>query len=100
MSDNLILRIGEKPTKYLVQGLVGLIFVNETLDSARKVAEFINEYEPQIRDTIGSIGYWIGQIGLPLVQAIGTAAIGYIATKGTGLIMEKYWYKPSTKNSE
>ena len=92
MTD-LISRIKEKPAKMLVKSIVGLTFVGETLRATKDAVETIHEYEPQITNLIGQIGYWPLQVGLPLGELAFVGAIGYIATRGAGMMMDKEWYK-------
>lgn len=100
MAENLISRLKEKPIRYGAQGLLTLIFINETLETGIRFAERINNYEPQIREFAGGIVYWTAQIGLPIAEAGLTAALGYVATKGAGMFLDKYWYEPKLESSE
>ena len=98
---NLVQRIKEKPAKFIVQASLVGTFLNETIEMGEKFAKYVHNYEPQIRDAIGSAGYWAGQIGLPLAKAGVAAGIGYIAVKGAGMFMDKHWYnEPQLENSE
>ncbi len=95
MSD-LINKIKKKPARYCIQAFVATGSLKLTLDAGLYWMRNIDKCEPQIRDAIGYIGYWTGQIGAPLLSAGVTAGIGYLATIGVGLAIDKYWY--SEKN--
>nr|MBI4156629.1 hypothetical protein [Candidatus Woesearchaeota archaeon] len=95
MADNLISQVKKKPMKYLLQGTVGIALLNEAIDNTIRLENYVHKYEPQIRNIVGYAGYLTGQIGIPLVETAGILGLGYIAMKGTGMFMEKYYYKPS-----
>jgi len=98
MTDKLLSRIKEKPIKYGLQTVVTLAFASDTLNGIEKTAEFIHKYEPELREFTGAIGYWGLQVVPPLLMGAAIATVGYIAVKGTGIVMNKaYETKPASE---
>jgi hypothetical protein len=93
---DLINKIKKKPIRYSLQAFVATGYIKLTIDAGLYWMKNIDKCEPQIRDAIGYIGYWTGQIGIPLLTAGATAGVGCLATIGVGLAIDKYWY--SEKN--
>lgn len=90
---DLITRIKEKPIKYAVQIPIGMTFLYDALETAIKGSDLINKYESQINNALGSGGCYILQNGLTITQIVVSLALGFIATKGAGMLIDKDYYQ-------
>ena len=93
MKKNLIQRIGERPLRYITQSMLTLQFITESLEHGVKVTDKIHNYASQIREVAGQGGYLIAQVGLPITQMAAIGILGYVATKGAGMFLDKHWYQ-------
>jgi len=93
MADNLISRLEEKPMRYVAQASLAAFFAGETLGAIVKWTEGINNYEPQISGVAGEIGHWTSQIAHLMGEVGIIAGLGYIATKGAGMYLDRHLYK-------
>jgi len=95
MTKKLIDRIKEKPIRVILQGAVGLVFIDEAIETALSAAERVNRFQPQIEEIFGQVGYVAGQIVTPLAFGASTVVLGYAAIVGAGMFLDEYYYKDS-----
>ena len=70
-------------SKASVAVLTGIESINQTM----LMADRIEEYERRIRNITGAVGYHTAHIGIPIIEGLAIAGLGYMAIKAT----EKIW---------
>ena len=92
MEKGLIERIKEKPAKAAVKTYVGIEFILKALQTAGETGKGIYDNSQDYIDIVGKVGYLASQVALPVLVGVSFGLLGYVATKGSGMFMDKYWY--------
>jgi len=88
MSKDLASILKNKSVRALAKFGVGSYFFLDALDSGREFYNQVKNNETNIRELIGSAGYWSLEVGGVSLKTAFTLGLGYLAIKGFDKIME------------